>query len=88
MRNLPRSLLILLLLLTWVAPAAILASHSEPEAPVIVITRNADKFLAYLFAGFAVVWIIFFGYGFYLDRRSRDLERQLNNLSQSETGGK
>ena len=76
MRNPTNSLLILILFLIWIAPSVTLASHGGHE------TGSPDKFLAYLFAGFAVVWAIFFGYGFYLDRLGRELQRQVNELNQ------
>ena len=82
MRNLTRSLLILMLFLIWIAPSVTLASHGGHEID------SGDKFLAYLFAGFAVVWAIFFGYAFYLDRLGRELQSQVNELNQRATRGK
>ena len=81
MRSPIYSLLILMLFLIWIAPAAMLASQGGSE------TDSGDRFLGYLFAAFAVVWIIFFGYGFYLDRRGRELQHQVDELNQIGTKG-
>ncbi|GBD10600.1 hypothetical protein HRbin23_00244 [bacterium HR23] len=46
-----------------------------------------EQFLPYLFVAFALVWLVFFGYLFYLVRRQADLRRDLENLRRSQAEG-
>ena len=38
--------------------------------------------LTYLFAAFAVSWVIFFAYAFYVSRKQQDMEREIRQLRQ------
>ena len=40
--------------------------------------------LPYLFAAFAVTWLVFFAYAFLMARRQQELERQVRTLRQSQ----
>ena len=42
--------------------------------------------LPYLFAAFAVSWLVFFGYAFLMARRQQELERQVRALRPSGEG--
>lgn len=42
----------------------------------ILLQSQAPANLAYLFAAFAVCWVVFFGYAFFLTRRRRELEQE------------
>lgn len=39
--------------------------------------------LVYLFAAFAVSWIVFFTYAFFMSRRQHELEREIRELRRS-----
>ena len=39
--------------------------------------------LPYLFAAFAVSWIIFFAYAFFMSRRQHEMEREIRELRRS-----
>ena len=36
--------------------------------------------LGFLFAGFAIVWVAFFVYVFYMSRREREMRREIEEL--------
>ena len=62
------------LLVLWLLPSVALAAPmAHEEAP-------GESNLGFLFAGFAVVWAVFFGYVFYMSRRERELRRELDAL--------
>lgn len=42
--------------------------------------------MTWLFAAFAAVWIVFFGYALSLDRKQRAIERELAALSKKLRG--
>ena len=44
--------------------------------------------LPYLFAAYAVVWVVFFIYVFFVSRRQRELEREIRELRQALELGK
>jgi len=52
---------------------ALAAPAAQQEAP-------GESNLGFLFAAFAVVWVVFFGYVFYTSRRERELRRDLDEL--------
>lgn len=53
------------------------------------LTQQApgESFLHYLFVAFAIVWLVFFGYLFYLARRQADLHRDMEQLRRSSLRG-
>lgn len=44
--------------------------------------------LPYLFAAYAVVWVVFFIYVFFVSRRQREMEREIRELKQALELGK
>lgn len=48
------------------------AQDSEPEAN-----------LPYLFAVFIITWLAFFGYVFYMSRRQREMQREIDELKRA-----
>lgn len=62
-----------LALLAALAPQVTLAASAGQEF-------RGESNLPFLFGGFAVVWIGFFGYVFYLHRRERELRREIEAL--------
>ncbi len=66
-------LLALILLLALVPQLALAKPIAQGEAP-------GESNLGFLFAGFAVVWVAFFAYVFYMSRRERELRREIEEL--------
>jgi len=66
MTNRPTALLVILILLT---PALLGSNHIEGET-----------YLPYLFAVFAVVWVAFFVYLYFISRKQADLKRDIDAL--------
>lgn len=54
-------------------PQAAQAAPLEQGAP-------GESNLGFLFAGFALVWVAFFAYAFYMSRRERELRREIDAL--------
>lgn len=54
------------------APAMLGSSHTEGE-----------DYLPFLFAVFAVTWVAFFVYAFFMSRKQADLKREIDALRQS-----
>ena len=73
------TLFLMLAFLLAMAPHAVLAAPAAQEAP-------GESNLGFLFAGFAVVWIAFFAYVFYMSRRERELRREIDELRQQLLG--
>jgi CcmD family protein len=63
------ALVVILILLT---PAMLGSNHTEGE-----------DYLPFLFAVFAVTWVAFFGYAFFMTRKQADLKREIDILRQS-----
>lgn len=53
----------------------------------ILLQSQPPANLGYLFAAFAVCWLVFFGYAFFVSRRRQELERELRELEQGLDGG-
>ena len=60
-------------LLLLFLPSSALGATALQEAP-------GESNLGFLFAAFAVAWVIFFGYVFYLGRRDRQLRQDLDEI--------
>ena len=59
---------------------------SDPMSFILLQTQPPAN-LPFLFAAFAITWIIFFVYAFFISRRRQDLEREVRDLQQNvETG--
>jgi CcmD family protein len=39
--------------------------------------------LSYLFAAYTLIWVIVFGYVFFMQRKQRSLQRQIDRLQES-----
>ena len=47
---------------------------------VLLSTHLPSSNLPYLFAAFAVSWVILFGYLFYVNRRQHELRKEISRL--------
>ena len=43
--------------------------------------ENSESNVSFLFAVFAITWVVFFAYVFYIRRRQADLEREIAELA-------
>ena len=68
----PKRLTHLVGLVILLAPAMLGANHTEGE-----------DYLPFLFAVFAVTWVAFFVYAFFMTRKRADLKREIDALRQS-----
>ena len=73
----PKRLTLLVRLVTLLVPAMLGANHTEGE-----------EFLPFLFAVFAVTWVAFFVYAFFMTRKQADLKREIDALRESIEDGK
>ena len=55
--------------------------------PFILLQSQPPANLTFLFAAFAVTWIIFFAYAFFISRRRQELEREMREMQQTEESG-
>ena len=55
--------------------------------PVILLQSQPPTNLWFLFVAFAVTWLIFFVYAFFISRRRQDLEREIGDLQRELHGG-
>ena len=46
-------------------------------------TQLPPSNLPYLFADFAVSWLVFFGYAFFVSRRQQEMQREIRALRQA-----
>ncbi len=51
--------------------------------PIILLQSQPPTNLAFLFAAFAVTWLVFFIYAFFVSRRRQELEREIREMQQS-----
>ena len=51
---------------------------------ITLITTPANN-IPYLFAAFAITWVVFFGYVFFTSRRQQELERDVKELQEALT---
>ncbi len=49
---------------------------------ITLITTPANN-IPYLFAAFAITWVVFFGYVFFTSRRQQELEREVKGLQEA-----
>ena len=73
----PKRLALMVGSVTLLVPAMLGANHTEGE-----------EFLPFLFAVFAVTWVAFFVYAFFMTRKQADLKREIDALRQSIEDGK
>jgi CcmD family protein len=59
------------------------STFSFTNAPgCITMNYDAPTNLPFLFAAFAVVWVVFFAYAIYMSWRRQSLERELRELNE------
>ena len=51
--------------------------------PFILLQSQPPANLTFLFAAFAVTWLVFFVYAFFISRRRQELEREMREMQQS-----
>jgi CcmD family protein len=52
--------------------------------PIVLLqTQLPPSNLPYLFAAFAVSWLVFFGYAFFVSRRQQEMQREIRALRQA-----
>ena len=51
--------------------------------PLILLQSQPPANLTFLFAAFAVTWLVFFAYAFFVSRRRQELEREIQEVNQS-----
>ena len=51
--------------------------------PFILLQSQPPSNLTFLFAAFAVTWIIFFAYAYFISRRRQELEREMREMQQN-----
>ena len=54
--------------------------------PFILLQAQPPANLTFLFAAFAITWLIFFLYAFFISRRRQELERELRDMEQNSAG--
>lgn len=76
---------LMVLSLTLAAPT--LAGEAQPFQPPAMPaaqesgqTAEPEANLPYLFAVFIITWLAFFGYVFYMSRRQREMQREIDEL--------
>ena len=62
--------------LSALAPAAALAQAGEPS-------RAPEANLPFLFAVYIITWAAFFGYAFYVSRRQREMQGEIEALKRA-----
>ncbi len=88
-RRLGLALLAAALLVGLLAPGALArAFDTEPlPAPAAYAAQEAgadpEANLPYLFAVFITTWLAFFGYVFYMSRRQREMQREIDELKRA-----
>ena len=51
--------------------------------PFILLQNQPPDNLTFLFAAFAITWLVFFIYTFFVSRRRQEMEREMRELQQS-----
>ena len=60
------------------SPAAALAQQAPPES-----SRAPEANLPFLFAVYIITWAAFFAYAFYVSRRQREMQREIEALKRA-----
>ncbi len=50
--------------------------------PLILLQTQPPANMGFLFAAFAITWLVFFVYAFFVSRRRQELEREVRDLQQ------
>ena len=51
--------------------------------PFILLQSQPPANMTFLFAAFALTWLVFFVYAFFISRRRQELEREVRDMEQS-----
>ena len=82
-----RPLVILLIVSTIFLSSAAIPAMAQPdtqdEATTTSATRDPEANLPYLFAVYAVTWVAFFAYLYYLSQRQQSLRREVEELREA-----
>lgn len=54
--------------------------------PLILLQSQPPANMGFLFAAFAITWLVFFAYAFFVSRRRQELERDVRDLQQGVDG--
>ena len=54
--------------------------------PLILLQTQPPANMGFLFAAFAITWLVFFAYAFFVSRRRQELEREVRDLQQGQEG--
>ncbi len=55
--------------------------------PFILLQSQPPANLTFLFVAFAVTWLVFFVYAFFISRRRQELEREVRDMEQNKDEG-
>ena len=55
--------------------------------PFILLQTQPPANLTFLFAAFAVTWLVFFAYAFFVSRRRQELEREVRDMQREAEAG-
>ena len=50
--------------------------------PLILLQTQPPANMGFLFAAFAITWVVFFLYAYFVSRRRQELEREVRDLQQ------
>lgn len=53
---------------------------------LILLQAQPPANMGFLFAAFAITWLVFFAYAFFVSRRRQELEREVRDLQQGVEG--
>ncbi len=54
--------------------------------PLILLQTQPPANMGFLFAAFAITWLVFFVYAFFISRRRQELEREVRDMQQGPEG--
>lgn len=76
-------LIVSTLILSSAAIPAMAQQDTSGQATTTSSSRDPEANLPYLFAVYAITWVIFFVYLYYLSQRQRNLRREVEELRQA-----
>lgn len=82
MRPIIIAIVAIILLAAAIAPGAAYAFHAIPvgETAHIPAQQRGEAELPWLFAVYIITWAAFFGYVFFMSRRQREMQREIDAL--------
>ena len=60
-----------------------LAAMLLAAAASLGASHNGEDYLPFLFAAFAITWVAFFAYGFFIARKQADLKQEIEALEET-----